>query len=150
MERYEHTQTGWWIYLPIIVLVVGASAIATGGAAAPFPIGVAPAIIVMLGAGAIFARLTTRVEGTAVSWYFGWGWPGGSIAMAEIASAEVTDTNLLEGFGIHWTIWHGWLWNVWGFRAVEITKHGGGRVTLGTDDPQGLCQAIERFRMGAA
>jgi len=41
---------------------------------------------------------------------------------------------------------HGWLWNVWGFRAVKFVLRNGRRVTLGTDDPQGLLTAIQRFR----
>ena len=97
----------------------------------------------------LFSRLTIRVDAAAVTWSFGWGWPGGSIAMAQIARAEVTQTNLFEGWGIHWTIWHGWLWNAGGFQAVEIFKANGGGVTLGTNDPQGLWQAIERFRARA-
>jgi hypothetical protein len=76
------------------------------------------------------------------------GVPGGHVSFADLDHAEITRTNLFEGWGIHWTLWHGWLWNVSGFRAVELFYRGGRRVTLGTDDPQGLFDAIERFRRG--
>jgi hypothetical protein len=150
MYHYEHTQTGWLLYLPILALVIGGPLLAGAVTGIQLPLIVfSPAVLVMLLA-AVFARLTVRVDGTAVSWFFGWGLPSGTIAFREIATAQVTQTSLFESFGIHWTIWHGWLWNVWGFRAVEITKRDGGRVTLGTDDPQGLFEAIDRFRTGAA
>lgn len=95
---------------------------------------------------ATFARLTTRVDRTGISWSFTFGIPARHIAFAELERAELTTTSIFEGWGIHWTARHGWLWNVWGFRAVELFLRNGRRVTLGTDDPHGLAAAIERFR----
>lgn len=96
--------------------------------------------------------LNTRVDDKGISWSFAWGWPSGHIAFDRIERVERTQLNLVErsGAGLHWTIWHGWLWNVAGAEAVEIFLTGGGRVTIGTNDPQGLLEAIERFRRGAA
>jgi hypothetical protein len=147
---YERTQHAlWmWIVLAVPILVVLAAWIKNPTAAMGVPAAVAIAPLLLVGD--IFARLTIRVDIAAVRWYFGWGWPRGSIAMSDIARAETTQTNLLEGFGIHWTIWHGWLWNASGFQAVEIVKTNGGGVTLGTNDPKGLADAIKRFRAGAA
>jgi hypothetical protein len=137
----------WWILLPVLAIVASAW-FTSPGLATLLPLAL---VIVIIGAvGAVFTRLTIRVDADAVTWHFGWGWPSSAISMREIERAEVTQTNLLEGWGIHWTIWHGWLWNVGGFQAVEIFKRNGSGVTLGSDDPQGLFQAIERFRKGAA
>jgi hypothetical protein len=137
----------WWILLPVLA-IVAAAWFMSPGLATLLPLAL---VIVIIGAvGAVFTRLTIRVDADAVTWHFGWGWPSSAISMREIERAEVTQTNLLEGWGIHWTIWHGWLWNAGGFQAVEIFKRNGSGVTLGSDDPQGLFQAIERFRMGAA
>lgn len=147
---YERTQNAMWMW---IVLAIPVVVVLTAWTTNPVPaMGVPVAVTLALPflVGAIFTRLTIRVDGAAVTWHFGWGWPGGSIAMGSIDHAEITQTNLFEGFGIHWTIWHGWLWNASGFQAVEIFRTKGGGVTLGTDDPQGLLQAIERFRRGAA
>jgi hypothetical protein len=98
------------------------------------------------------SALITRVDASGVSWSFAWGWPGGRIAFDRIERVERTALNVLErgSAGLHWTIWHGWLWNVAGAEAVEIYTTAGTRMTLGTDDPQGLLEAIERFRRGAA
>jgi hypothetical protein len=92
--------------------------------------------------------MITRVDGDAVTWCFTWGWPGGRISFDRIARVERTKLNIMElgNAGIHWTIWHGWLWNVGGIDAVEIYLNDGVRVTLGTNDPQGLVAAIETAR----
>ncbi|HTU68884.1 MAG TPA: hypothetical protein VMF11_01070 [Candidatus Baltobacteraceae bacterium] len=145
-ERTQHARWMWFILLAALPLVVAWGLSPSIATLAPAIAVVVPIVAIL----AIFARLTIHVDGEAVSWYMGWGWPAGAIALRDIAGAELTSTNFLEGWGIHYTIWHGWLWNVGGFRAVEITKTDGRRVTLGTDDPQGLLQAIERFRQGAA
>lgn len=106
-------------------------------------------IVPLLLAGSMLSRLTIRVDAAAVTWHLGWGFPGGSIAIGAIDRVEITQTNLLEGWGLNWSIWqNGWLWSVGGFQAVKIFKTAGSSVTLGTDDPQGLVAAIERVRHG--
>jgi hypothetical protein len=146
-ERTQHAVWMWIIPLAIIALILAAwSTDPHLAMALPAAVVIVPVLLL----GATFTRLTIRVDADAVRWHFGWSFPGGSIAMGEIAGAQITQTNLFEGWGIHWTIWHGWLWNAGGFAAVEIVKTSGGGVTLGTDDPQGLFEAIERFRKGAA
>jgi hypothetical protein len=137
----------WWIFLPVVAIVIAAW-FNSPGVETLVPLAI---VVVVIGlAGAVFTRLTIRVDADAVTWHFGWGWPSGAISLSQIERAEVTQTKLVEGWGIHWTIWHGWLWNVGGFQAVELFKQNGASVTLGTDDSQGLFQAIERFRKGAA
>jgi hypothetical protein len=135
-----------WMWLvaliPALILLVAWTTDPRSEMGVPVVIALVPLLLV----GIIFTRLTIVVDAHGVRWHFGWGWPGGAIAMADIARAAITQTNLLEGWGIHWTIWHGWLWNAGGFQAVEIFKHDGGGVTLGTDDPQGLAQAIGQYK----
>jgi len=150
MQPYERTQHAMWMWL---VLAIPIAILAGAWTVKPDPamgLPAAVAIVPVLLIGTIFTRLTIAVDAHAVRWHFGWGWPRGSIAISEIEHTQIARTSLLEGWGIHWTIWHGWLWNVGGFQAVEITKTDGSLITLGTDDPQGLLQAIERFRKGAA
>ncbi|MBS1223341.1 MAG: hypothetical protein H6R24_19, partial [Proteobacteria bacterium] len=47
----------------------------------------------------------------------------------------------LYGWGIHRTP-HGWLYNVSGWEAVEITLASGKRLRLGTDEPGQLTQVL--------
>jgi hypothetical protein len=147
---YSRTQHATWMWIVLALPVVIIIAAWTTDPRPAMGLPVAVALTPLLAVGAVFTRLTIHVDAQAVRWHFGWGWPGGAMAMADIARTDITQTNLLEGWGIHWTIWHGWLWNAGGFQAVEIFKTNGNGVTLGTDDPQGLFQAIERFRRGAA
>lgn len=90
-----------------------------------------------------FIELKTRVDPSCVSWAFTLGIPSGSIPFTDIADVQITKVQFWEGYGIHWTILHGWLWNVAGFQGVMIRKRNGRVVTLGTDDPEGLYEAIQ-------
>jgi hypothetical protein len=56
--------------------------------------------------------------------------------------AELTTTQRWEGWGIHWSPQHGWIWNIAGRSAVTIRKRLGQDITLGTDDAFGLYNAI--------
>ena len=142
MQAYEHRQ---WAPLSLLpVLAIAAALVYAGVGAQEGPVYVFALVVLVIGIG--FARLTTRVDRNGIAWSFTLGAPAGHLAFADLDRAEITRTNFLEGFGIHWTIWHGWLWNVWGFRAVQLVRRDGRRVTIGTDDPQGLLAAIERLR----
>lgn len=144
MERYEHKQQSTWMYWIGIAILALFMLLTRTDPSVGLPLALSSIFIAAVLV--VFSRLTTAVDDRAVSWAFGWGWPGGSIALHDIASVEITETTLLEGWGIHWTIWHGWLWNAGGFAAVEIWKLDGSRVTLGTDNPAGLYDAIVAHR----
>jgi hypothetical protein len=144
MQAYEHRQWAPWSIVIVLVLIAAISYARHGGEALV-------ALLVFVGIIVVgFARLTTQVDRNGVLWSFTFGVPGGHVNFADLDHAEITRTNMFEGWGIHWTVWHGWLWNVSGFRAVELFYRNGRRVTLGTDDPQGLFDAIERFRRGVS
>jgi hypothetical protein len=145
MAPYEHDQWGvlQCIFGATVVVVMGTLFVTAGPALRPAAVIFVPLVI---GAVIAFARLQTHVDETAIAWAFTFGFPAGRIALDDLANAAITETNLLEGWGIHWTIWHGWLWNVQGFQAVELVRRDGRTVTIGTDDPQGLLEAIDRFR----
>jgi hypothetical protein len=144
MERYEHRQYG--TLMLILIVVFAAAGPVLNRTDAVFGASAAVAIAVLV----VMCRLNTAVEGRFVSWSFTFGFPSGRIALSAIESVAVVRTSVWEGWGIHWTFFHGWLWNVSGFQAVEIRHDGGKRLTIGTDDPQGLVDAVERFRKDAA
>jgi len=74
---------------------------------------------------------------------FGPGFPRKSVNLADIAAAEVTRTNLWEGWGVHRTR-RGWLYNVSGFDAVLVRRHDGKSFLVGSDEPRRLKAALER------
>lgn len=141
MEAYAHKQLAVW-YWALCLAILLALWLVNLGSQAVIPGGFSLVGMFIVVVCAVFSQLTTVVDGVDVRWSFGWGWPAGHIALANIASVEIVQTNLIEGFGIHLTIWHGWLWNAGGFRAVQLVKTDGSKVTLGTDDPEGLYDAI--------
>ncbi|HEY1975764.1 MAG TPA: hypothetical protein VGG89_04445 [Candidatus Baltobacteraceae bacterium] len=139
MPTYEHRQ-----FSPGILLVVAVTfyALYRAGLTGPDSTAHLAAFAVVAAMCIGFVQLTTRVDSRGVAWSFTIGIPGGVIAFEDIDEVQTTTMRFWEGWGIHWTILHGWLWNVAGYQGVMITKKNGRRVTLGTDDPQGLYEAI--------
>ena len=142
MQTYEHRQLSPWLLLAFVLILVAFAFFGNSGVGQLEKL--AAFVLVSLLTLA-FASLCTRVDAGGVSWTYTWGFPGGSIPFSDIAEVQMTRTSWWEGFGIHWSLWHGWLWNVWGHAAVSIRKRNGALITLGTDDPQGLYDAIARL-----
>jgi len=104
---------------------------------------------VMLVVAASFQRLTVEDEGEHLLIHFG---PlplfRKRVRYADIREVETGRTTFFDGWGIHWSPWGGWLWNVWGYDCVVIRLEK--RVLrVGTDDPQGLAEFL-RSRIALA
>ena len=96
-----------------------------------------------------FSTLTVEVREDELEAYFTGGLARRRIAVGDITAAETTRTSWLAGWGIRFTT-NGWLYNAWGRDAVMLTLAGGGRFTIGTDEPDTLLEAIEEARPRAA
>jgi hypothetical protein len=139
MKNYRHTQFGW-----ATVVCLGAGGLATVVAAAFQP---NPASLLLTGGlvllvGAVFSTLTIVVEEGTLRARFGPGLIGKTVRLSEIASVHPIPVRWWYGWGIRLTP-HGWLYNVSGWKAVEITLRNGRRFCLGTDEPENLVKAIE-------
>ncbi|MDY0170043.1 MAG: hypothetical protein RBS80_26095 [Thermoguttaceae bacterium] len=55
----------------------------------------------------------------------------------DILEAEMGRTTFLDGWGIHWSPWGGWVWNVCGHDCV-LLRLKRGKLKIGTDDAEGL------------
>jgi hypothetical protein len=140
--RYEHTQVGYvtgGALLAALPLIYYAFRIEDGELGA---FGFA-----MLGAfgvlAVLFSSLTVKVTDGELVFYFGPGFWTRRFALGDIISVEVVRNSPLYGWGIRYTH-HGWLYNVSGLWAVEVTIRGEGQIRIGTDEPEKLKQAIER------
>ena len=71
-------------------------------------------------------------------------WP-----LEAVVSSKPVRNPWYYGFGIHRTR-YGWLYNVSGFNAVEITLRDGTRCRIGTDAPEELNQALAQSKRAAA
>ena len=70
-----------------------------------------------------------------------------TVRYADIGSVEIGRTLLLDGWGIHYSIRGGWVWNLWGRTCVVVHFRDGGTLRIGTDDADNLV-AFLRSRVG--
>lgn len=69
---------------------------------------------------------------------------GRKLEYAEIQEVEVSRTILLDGWGIHYSLRGGWVWNLWGFDCVAIGLRKGGTLRIGTNDPEKLASFLKQ------
>ena len=141
-DTYHHTQKGPWglllyavaavfftasWYLPVLALKI--TFLVTG--------------LFMLLLGASFGHLTVADEGDQLAIRFG-PFPlfRKRIWYDHIREVETDRTTFLDGWGIHWSPWGGWVWNIWG-RDCVVLRFERGMLRVGTDDPQGLVEFLK-------
>jgi hypothetical protein len=141
--EYRHTQVG---YLTLIVIVVAASGIVASlpSDVRPVTLGVAALLVVIA---VLFSSLTVVVTDGELRFHFGPGFWRKRVALDEVTAATPTQSSWWEGWGIRFTP-RGMLYNVSGTNAVEIELRSGRRFRIGTDDPEGLVQALQRAISG--
>jgi hypothetical protein len=66
-----------------------------------------------------------------------------TVRYADIASAEIGRTLFLDGWGIHYSLRRGWVWNIWGRDCVVVHFKNGGTLRIGTDDAENLAEFLE-------
>lgn len=93
--------------------------------------------------GSSLGRLTVEDRGDHLAVWFG-PFPlfRRYIRYEDIAEVKQGQTTFLEGWGIHWTPWKGWVWNIWGYACV-VLRLKRGSLKIGTDDPEGLAAFLE-------
>jgi hypothetical protein len=91
----------------------------------------------------LFGSLTVEVAENKLSCWFGPGLIRKKFDLAEITAVETTRSPWYYGWGIRLTP-KGWMFNVSGFDAVEITLRSGKHFLIGTDQPHKLASAISQ------
>jgi hypothetical protein len=135
--RYSHTQE-----IPKKAMTVAAAAGLLIGMTPPGMI-MRLALLGILGTvAATFHSLTVEVDDSEVRLIFGQGLFKKSFPLVEVQAAETTKTKPIQGWGIHY-VGNGWLFNLYGLDAVELTLRDGKRVLIGTDEPHALANAIK-------
>jgi hypothetical protein len=141
VTRYEHTQIGYLMIVALSlagVVVAGLGPIVRGDW-----IGFVIAAVLLLTI-ALFYKLTIKINHQTLRASFGIGLIHRTIPLEQILDCKPIRIRWWYGWGIHLTP-YGWLYNISGWDAVAVTLHSGGKLSLGTDDPQGLARAIRRF-----
>jgi hypothetical protein len=104
---------------------------------------VLPAIMIVMGLllvlfGLAFHHLTVENEGDRLANRFGTAPLLGNLdPVRRHPTGRVGRTAILDGCGIHRSLRHGWLWNLWGRDCVVIHRQRG-VVLVGSDDTENL------------
>lgn len=155
---YQHTQKGNpWFYwgIPVLVIIPFAvilTVIRTTGykpdseAAIGLFGGLALAFMVLIPiviwSGLFLSHLTVWIDPEFVRIRFGFGAWRKKFQLDKIQSAAPVRNDWFMGWGIHW-VGNGWLYNIAGLDAVELTFKNGKKTRIGTDEPGKLTAAIE-------
>ncbi|MDG4551722.1 MAG: hypothetical protein P9G45_15080 [Candidatus Contendobacter sp.] len=142
--RYRHTQFATAIVAPLLLVAVLAAGV--GGLTGVMLITViGPALMAVFLV--LFYALTVEIDAAHLLFRFGVGLIRKRVLLAEIVDVQPVRNSWLYGWGIHRTP-RGWLYNVSGWEAVEITLTSGERLRLGTDEPQKLAQVLRAAQSG--
>ncbi|MDS4029219.1 MAG: hypothetical protein RKO66_03965 [Candidatus Contendobacter sp.] len=143
LRYYHHTQFG----AVVAGILLSLSAVAAGAELVTGPSALTVLGPVLMGVFLmLFGMLTVEIDESHLRFRFGIGLIRKRIPLAEIVEARPVRTTWADGWGIHYTA-RGWLYNVSGWDAVEITLASGQRLRLGTDEPQRLTQALLATRV---
>ncbi|MFO1424385.1 MAG: hypothetical protein U1F70_12185 [Candidatus Competibacteraceae bacterium] len=143
LRYYHHTQFG----AVVAGILLSLSAVAAGAELVTGPSALTVLGPVLMGVFLmLFGTLTVEIDESHLRFRFGIGLIHKRVPLAEIVEARPVRTTWTDGWGIHYTA-RGWLYNVSGWDAVEITLTSGQRLRLGTDEPQRLTQALLAARV---
>lgn len=135
--QYSNRQKG-----TVLLLVMGGVICFTSLIAMSTNSGVAWSLIILLaGVSFLFHSLNIRVNDQVIQWSFGPGFWKKSISLGAINSVKLIESPWYNGLGIR-LISSGWLYIVSGTTAVELELKNGSKISLGTNDPENLINAI--------
>jgi hypothetical protein len=150
MDEYSHTQKA-----PLCLILYGSAFLCFVLA---WEVGDAPGIFIAAGVGLLIAmlapafhHLTVVDQGERVAIRFG---PlplcRRTVQYTDIDEVEVGRTLILDGWGIHYSIRGGWVWNLWGRDCVVVHFKNGRMLRIGTDDAENLTQFLNNRAKGVA
>lgn len=136
---YKHTQTGY----TVIMLLIAGFIIAIIGTIR-YENNIVPIIVLFMLLICIFLffSLTIIIDDKHIKFSFGIGLIKKKFPLDDIVDYKIVKNAWYYGWGIRLTP-HGWLYNVSGFTALEIILKSGAKYRIGTDNPQGLENALK-------
>jgi hypothetical protein len=144
--NYRHTQFGTAVVVSLLIGIGVTVLLSTQSGPSPVLYWiVTPVLIILAVCIFLFFSLTVEIDEEMLRFRFGIGLIRKSIPLGQIVSAEPVRNRWIYGWGIHMTP-HGWLYNVSGMMAVQVTLTNGKSLRIGTDEPQRLADAINRAR----
>ena len=136
---YKHTQIGW-----VMLVLLGAGILLTGYFGILYSNWIALSVFgVLVVCIILFPSLTVTGDDDLIKVRFGPGLIRKNFRFEEIESAKPVKNRWWYGWGIR-KIGRGWLFNVSGLEAVELSMKNGRIYRIGTDEPQKLSEFIQR------
>jgi hypothetical protein len=146
---YSHTQKA-----PLCLIFYGSALLSFAVAWALPPVPQFPNKLIAFGIGLVLAlfgsmfhHLTVVDKGDFLAIRFG---PVSlfrrTVRYTDIEKVEVGRTLLLDGWGIHYSVRGGWVWNLWG-RSCVVVHLKKGVLRIGTDDAENLARFFEERRI---
>ena len=135
---YQNRQSALWIFVMMFVFIVYLIWIASTIDSWWF-IWLWSTFTILLGA--LFWCLEVKVNADEILLSYGFGFINKKIQRQQILQVEVVRNAWWYGLGIRLTP-HGWMWSISGLDAIELTYQDGNKFRIGTNQPQGLYQAL--------
>jgi hypothetical protein len=136
---YRHTQPGLSIVLlSLVAIAFDIAIIRQTGQWVP----AAAALVVLIAVAILFSSLTVEVSDDELRWRFGPGLWTHRLPLGDIETVAVVRNHWWNGFGIRMASGFR-LYNVSGLDAVELHLKSNEIRRIGTDDPQGLANALQ-------
>lgn len=135
---YQNRQLALWIFVMMFVFIVYLIWIASTIDSWWF-IWLWSTFTILLGA--LFRCLEVKVNADEILLSYGFGFINKKIQRQQILQVEVVRNAWWYGLGIRLTP-HGWMWSISGLDAIELTYQDGNKFRIGTNQPQGLYQAL--------
>ncbi len=144
METKTYRQLGTFTItilgaVALLIAIGSISSIRSSGPGIPIILTVLAILVVCL---LLFYRLTIILGQSKISFKMGIGIIGKSYRFSDIKSCTPVRNSFFMGVGIHW-IGNGWLYNVTGFKAIELRFYNKKSVVrIGTDRPEEISELI--------
>ncbi|NEO27216.1 MAG: hypothetical protein F6K03_10050 [Kamptonema sp. SIO4C4] len=138
---YQHTQIGTVIFVivAIIICIMVVVWLNSNGAYWIIPAATIGFLLVLL---VLFGTLTVKITDNTIKCRFGVGLVRTTFSFSDITTVTIVHNPWYYGWGIRLTP-HGWMFNVSGLEAVELTFNSGKQFRIGTDQPRRLAAAIQ-------
>ncbi|MEE3001359.1 MAG: hypothetical protein VX908_01560 [Planctomycetota bacterium] len=135
-QRYHHTQPGTVLRVVWLIVAGWLLLFAVLSTWVLYTV-VGVAFLAML----LFHSLTVTIDDEHIRLSFGLGLFRKRIPLSQVVSCRTVRNRLWYGFGIRY-VFDGWMWNVSGMDAVQLTYEDGHHFRIGTDEPEALAAAI--------
>ena len=140
LPKYEHTQKGGFPFWLTVVIAIIVFPILFTEATSMF-------LLVFFGVLVIWALLmmsglTVQIDEDYIRIRFGPGVFFKKFPLSKIVACEPKHKTHCLGWGVRY-YFGGWLYNVAGFKSVEIIFKNGKKARIGTDEPEKLAEAIQ-------